>query len=284
MSSQAPAQGQSQPAAQASQPAAAAQTQASQPAAGQAAAKKADKPAGSPKPAGAKSTGAKSGDKPAGSPKPAGAKAAGAKSGAAKTVKPAGAKPASKPAGAKTVKPAGAKPASKPSGKSQQAKPAVEGQSNSATEQKKKAKRRTAIKSVQTFGKKKSAIAVAYTCEGVGMMRVNGSPIELVEPQVLRYKVLEPILLLGKERFSKIDIRIRVQGGGHVSQIYAIRQALAKAVVAYYQKYVDESEKQRIKDILMDYDRSLLAIDARRCEPKKFGGRGARARFQKSYR
>jgi len=144
--------------------------------------------------------------------------------------------------------------------------------------------RKPRIKSVQTFGKKKTSIAVAYTREGTGLIRINGSPIELVEPQILRYKVFEPILLLGHARFSKIDIRIRVQGGGHVSQIYAIRQALAKAIVAYYQKYVDESEKAKIKEILMSYDRSLLAVDPRKCEPKKFGGRGARARFQKSYR
>ena len=43
----------------------------------------------------------------------------------------------------------------------------------------------------------------------------------------------EPILLLGKERFAKVDIRVRVRGGGLVSQIYAIRQAIAKAIVAY---------------------------------------------------
>jgi small subunit ribosomal protein S16e len=52
----------------------------------------------------------------------------------------------------------------------------------------------------------------------------------------LRYKVFEPILLLGTEKFSGVDIRIRVKGGGHVSQVYAIRQALAKAIVAWYQK------------------------------------------------
>jgi hypothetical protein len=37
--------------------------------------------------------------------------------------------------------------------------------------------------------------------------------------------------------FSKLDIRVRVTGGGHTSQVYAIRQALAKAVVAFYAKY-----------------------------------------------
>lgn len=82
-------------------------------------------------------------------------------------------------------------------------------------------------------------------------------------PDTLRYKVMEPVLLLGKDRFEQVDIRIRVKGGGQVSQIYgntcpqlhtslvsltfnaflitcsvclAIRQAVAKALVAFYQK------------------------------------------------
>ena len=63
-----------------------------------------------------------------------------------------------------------------------------------------------------------------------------GSPLDLIQPEIMRFKVAEPILLLGKQRFSNVDIRIRVKGGGHVSQIYAIRQAIAKAFVAFYQK------------------------------------------------
>ena len=47
---------------------------------------------------------------------------------------------------------------------------------------------------------------------------------------------------------------------------------------------VDEASKKEIKDILVQYDRSLLVADPRRCEAKKFGGPGARARYQKSYR
>jgi len=39
-----------------------------------------------------------------------------------------------------------------------------------------------------------------------------------------------------QEKFSGVDIRVRVNGGGHVAQIYAIRQAISKALVAYYQK------------------------------------------------
>jgi len=138
--------------------------------------------------------------------------------------------------------------------------------------------------SVQCFGRKKTAVAVTHCKRGRGLIKINGSPIELVEPEILRFKAYEPILLLGRHRFAGVDMRIRVKGGGHTSQIYAIRQSIAKALVAFYQKYVDEQSKKEIKDILVRYDRTLLVADPRRCETKKFGGRGARARFQKSYR
>ena len=64
-----------------------------------------------------------------------------------------------------------------------------------------------------------------------------------------------------------------MNGGGHTSQIYAIRQAIAKSIVAYYQKYVDEYAKNQLKQALVQYDRTLLVADNRRCEPKKFGGK-----------
>lgn len=52
---------------------------------------------------------------------------------------------------------------------------------------------------------------------------------------------MEPVLLLGLKRFQNIDVRVTVRGGGYVAQIYAIRQAIAKGVVAYYQKFVNET-------------------------------------------
>ncbi len=125
---------------------------------------------------------------------------------------------------------------------------------------------------------------MAYCKRGKGEIRLNGSPLDLVQPEALRWKVMEPVLLLGKQKFANVDIRIRVKGGGRVSQVYAIRQAIAKAVVAFYQKYVDEASKNEVKAVLLAYDRTLLVADPRRCEPKKFGGKGARSRFQKSYR
>ncbi|VVT49901.1 40S ribosomal protein uS9 [Magnusiomyces paraingens] len=142
----------------------------------------------------------------------------------------------------------------------------------------------TPVPSVQTFGKKKTATAVAHVKAGKGLLKVNGSPITLVQPEILRFKVYEPLLIVGLDKFANIDIRVKVSGGGHVSQVYAIRQAIAKGLIAYYQKYVDEQSKNELKKALISYDRTLLIADPRRCEPKKFGGPGARARYQKSYR
>jgi len=140
------------------------------------------------------------------------------------------------------------------------------------------------LKFVNTFGRKKNAVATAHLTEGKGLIRVNGVPIDLVEPAILRTKVLEPVLLLGADRFGQFDVRIRVRGGGYTAQIYAIRLALAKSIVAFHQKHIDECSKREIKEILLEYDRNLLVSDPRRCEPKKVGGRGARSKKQKSYR
>jgi len=143
---------------------------------------------------------------------------------------------------------------------------------------------KNARKGVQTFGRKKNAVAVAMVTKGTGMVRVNGCPLSTVRPDVLRVKTYEPLLLLGKKHWGNVNMRIRVKGGGFTAQIYAIRQAIAKGIVAHYQKYVDEATKKELKDVLTAYDRQLIVADPRRCEPKKFGGPAARSRYQKSYR
>ena len=82
--------------------------------------------------------------------------------------------------------------------------------------------------------------------------------------------ISKEIRILWQYTFSNLNVRIF--------------QAISKSLVAYYQKFVDETSKKEIKDILLNYDKSLLVADPRRCEPKKFGGPGARAKYQKSYR
>lgn len=134
---------------------------------------------------------------------------------------------------------------------------------------------------IHALGKKKNSVAVAFVKAGKGDILVNNVPLALVRPEILRTKVSEPIMILGEGLFKGLDMNIKVAGGGHVSQIYAVRQAISRGVLASVK---DEAARSELRAKLVSYDRQLVVSDPRRCEAKKFGGRGARARRQKSYR
>lgn len=101
--------------------------------------------------------------------------------------------------------------------------------------------------------------------------RAKHSLNPLPSSAVLRYKVYEAILTVGADKFANCDIRLRVTGGGHVSQMYALRQAIAKGIVAFYAKNEDAASALELKKALIQYDRTLLVADPRRMEPKKVG-------------
>ena len=149
---------------------------------------------------------------------------------------------------------------------------------------KKSSKEETELKMVYTHGKKRNAVANAVIQEGNGTITVNRIPINNIEPKTLRVKIFEPILILGVDKFKNLRIKVRVSGGGSVAQLYAARTAIAKGIVAWNQKYVDEETKDEARRDLLNYDKNLLVADYRRKKKKKYGGPGARSRKQKSYR
>lgn len=141
------------------------------------------------------------------------------------------------------------------------------------------------LKQVQTFGKKKTSIAVATVTKAPQCnIKINGVPLQQILPETLRSKILEAINVVGSKYFSRLRIDVNVRGGGQVSQAYATRQAIAKGIVAYFQKYKNETEKAFLKEKFLAFDKFLLIADPRRCEPKKWGRHSARTRFTKSYR
>ena len=140
------------------------------------------------------------------------------------------------------------------------------------------------LKMVYTHGKKRNAIANAIISEGNGTITINRIPIQNIEPKTLRIKIFEPILILGIDKFKNLRIKVRVSGGGSVAQLYAARTAIAKGIVAWNQKYVDEESKDEARRDLLNYDKNLLVADYRRSEPKKYGGPGAISKKQKAYR
>ena len=108
------------------------------------------------------------------------------------------------------------------------------------------------------YASRKAASAhVHITKNGHGKVRINNIPLEMIEPESAREVMLAPLEIIGEENRDKIDISIRVRGGGFMGQAYASATAMSRALVGW-----TKSKK----------------------EPKKFGGPGARRRKQKSYR
>ncbi|GAB3417620.1 30S ribosomal protein S9 [Haloparvum alkalitolerans] len=128
-----------------------------------------------------------------------------------------------------------------------------------------------------TSGKKKTAVARATVSDGDGRVRIDSQPVELVEPEQARLKMLEPFRIAGEDLREDVDIDIDVSGGGFSGQADAARTAIARGLVQHF----GDAE---LRDAYMDFDRTLLVNDVRQAEPKKWGGPGARARYQKSYR
>lgn len=126
-------------------------------------------------------------------------------------------------------------------------------------------------------GKRKTAVARATVRAGKGRIRVNNIPVEIFEPKLARDKIMEPLLLIEDEVWKQLDINVKVSGGGFMGQAEAVRIAIAKCLLKW-------TKSTRLRTALRDYDRTMIAGDPRRKEPKKFGGPSARARDQKSYR
>ena len=126
-------------------------------------------------------------------------------------------------------------------------------------------------------GKKKTAVARATIRAGEGRVRIDSQPVELVEPELAQLKMLEPFRIAAEELRDDVDVEVSIEGGGVMGQADAARTAIARGLV-------DFTNDAELRDAYMEFDRSLLVNDVRQSEAKKWGGPGARARYQKSYR
>lgn len=125
-------------------------------------------------------------------------------------------------------------------------------------------------------GKRKRSIARATIKSGKGNVRINKLSVGALTNEYERELLLEPLRIAG-DVSKTIDVNVYVIGGGRMGQVQAARNAISKALVEY-------TNDDGLKKKLLETDHSLLIEDARKVEPKKYLGRKARARFQKSYR
>lgn len=140
------------------------------------------------------------------------------------------------------------------------------------------------------FATRKTASAHVHIEKGVGKVRINNVPVEMVNQETARETILAPLEIAGDLR-NKVDISVRVNGGGFMGQASASATAISRALTGWTKSKKDPKDhpfskpiREDLKKRITEFDKYLISGDARRKEPKKFGGPGARRRKQKSYR
>ncbi|MEM3077164.1 MAG: 30S ribosomal protein S9 [Candidatus Nitrosotenuis sp.] len=140
------------------------------------------------------------------------------------------------------------------------------------------------------FATRKTSKAHVYITKGSGRVRINNTPAEMIQQETAREVILSPLEIAGDLR-NKVDISVRVRGGGFMGQAYATATAISRALTGWTKSKKDPKDHPFTKQVrnelrkrISEFDKHLLSGDARRKEPKKFGGPGARRRKQKSYR
>lgn len=121
-------------------------------------------------------------------------------------------------------------------------------------------------------GRRKTATARVYLRPGAGSLQVNRRPLEAYfHTDALKRVVREPLVLT--ETQEKFDVLVNVAGGGEAGQAGAVRHGIARALVLF-----EPALRSKLKEA------GFLTRDSRVKERKKYGQRGARARFQFSKR
>jgi small subunit ribosomal protein S9 len=146
------------------------------------------------------------------------------------------------------------------------------------------------VKIENYFASRKTARAHVHISKGAGRVRINNTPVEMIQQETAREVILAPLEIAGDLR-DKIDLSVRVNGGGFMGQAYASAVAISRALTGWTKTKKEPKDhpftktmREDLKKRLNDFDKHLLSGDDRRKEPKKFGGPGARRRKQKSYR
>ena len=121
-------------------------------------------------------------------------------------------------------------------------------------------------------GKRKTAIARVWLKAGSGTVVVNGKPVDdYFERETSRMVLRQALELI--EAQDQFDVWATCSGGGKSAQAEAVRHGIARALIA-----LDPEKRSAVKRA------GFLTRDARKKERKKYGQRGARARFQFSKR
>ena len=113
-------------------------------------------------------------------------------------------------------------------------------------------------------GRRKTSSARVYLKKGKGEIVVNDKKLdEYFGRKVAQMLVMQPLELL--DLSEKIDVNIKVKGGGSFGQAGAIRHGISRALIMF-----DEESRSQLKKA------GLLTRDSRKVERKKYGLKKAR--------
>lgn len=140
---------------------------------------------------------------------------------------------------------------------------------------------------ITTRGNKKNSVAVCKVANtGKFEVRINKIPLDIHPDTLMISKFQEVLQVIPEQIYRELDFEIttNLKNGGSVGRIYSARQAFCKSIISYLAVHNDEYIRQEVKNAILKFDRFALVADTRVKEAKKYGGPGARARYQKSYR
>jgi small subunit ribosomal protein S9 len=121
-------------------------------------------------------------------------------------------------------------------------------------------------------GRRKTAVARVWLQPGTGEIKINKKPMdEYIDRETSKMIISQPLMLTGVH--GKVDVFVNVQGGGISGQAGAIKHGISRALLEYNPEFRDVLKRA-----------GFLTRDSRVKERKKYGLRGARARYQYSKR
>jgi small subunit ribosomal protein S9 len=117
-------------------------------------------------------------------------------------------------------------------------------------------------------GKRKTSVARVFLLSGTGEITINGRrPMDYFHRESFITNFKAPLVVTKTD--TKYNVKAHVSGGGISSQSDAVRLGISRALLVS-----DITHKGLLKQ------NGFLTRDARKKERKKYGQRGARARFQ----
>jgi len=109
------------------------------------------------------------------------------------------------------------------------------------------------------FATRKTSRAHVYITKGSGRVRINNTPAEMINQESAREVILSPLEIAGDLR-GKVDISVRVKGGGFMGQAYAAATAISRALTGWTKSKKDPKDHPFPKQTRTDLRKRITIL------------------------